>query len=143
WLLDHTILLARCLSAVQRRAEARQQLEALLAREPGFAQAWVDLGESFEQEGHSETALATYDRGLAQAPQFAILHGMRASLLWTIGDREQALAAVERAVALDPAYAWARRAQVLWYLDLDRQADALAAATGCVRDNPSWSTAHE
>lgn len=143
WLLDHTLLLARCLSAVQRRAEARQQLEALLARAPGFAQAWVDLGESFEQESHSETALATYERGLAQVPQFAILHGMRASLLWTIGDQQAALAAVERAVTLDPAYAWARRAQVLWYLDTDRQDEALAAATGCVRDNPSWSTAHE
>ncbi len=143
WLLDHWLLQARCLRAAGRRTEERALLERLLEREPTLGQAWVELGESLEEEGRTEEALAIYERGIAQAPRHAVLHGMRANLLWTLGDRDAALAAADRAATLDSDYGWARRVQVLWRAECGQADAALRAAEACVRDNPSWSHAHE
>jgi len=143
WMLDNWLLLCRAMRAAGLRQKERALLEELIAREPTFAQAFVELGESLEQEGRTQDAMATYTRGLAQAPNDAVLHGMRANLRWELGERDGALRDADRAALLDPAYGWVRRVQVVWRGRTGAHDEALAAAQACVRDNPSWPLSYE
>jgi tetratricopeptide (TPR) repeat protein len=143
WRIDHHLRMARCLRAGNRRADERAALEALLAVDPACAQAYVELGESFDQEGRLPQAVATFERGLARAPGNAILHGMLADALWRLAQRERALSCVSRACELDPSYAWAFEARVLWLGELGRHDDALALTAKMVSDDPHWSVSHD
>ncbi len=143
WRTDHHLLLARCLRACNRRADERAALEALLQIDPACTQAFVEIGESFDQEGRLPQAMATFDRGLAVAPGFAVLHGMLADAAWRLGERDRALLAAQRAADLDPGYAWAFSARIDWLCELGRIGEATALASDLVRDNPLWATAHD
>ncbi|MFK7739631.1 MAG: tetratricopeptide repeat protein, partial [Planctomycetota bacterium] len=143
WLLPHWILLGRCLRSAGQRDEERTLLKKLLEREPTYGQAWVELGESLEQEGRTQEAMQTYQRGIEQSPNNSTLHGMRASLAWSFGDRDGALQSADRAALLSPDYGWVRRAQVIWRAQVGQHAEALAHAESCTRDNPSWRLSYE
>ncbi|MBK8096024.1 MAG: tetratricopeptide repeat protein [Planctomycetes bacterium] len=143
WMHDHWLLHARCLRAAGRRDDERRLLERLLERDPTVGQAYVELGESLEEEGRTQEAMAIFERGIARAPTVAVLHGMRANLLWSFGARAEAIAAADHAATLDPTYGWARRVQVLWRSECGDHQAALAAAQACVRDNPRWAHAHD
>ena len=136
-------MLGRCLRAAGKRQEERDLLEELIAREPSYGQAWVELGESLEQEGRTQEAMATYDRGIENAPSDPTLFGMRASLCWTFGDRDGALQSADRAALLSPDYGWVRRAQVMWRAQIGDLDEALRHAEACVRDNPTWRLSYE
>lgn len=143
WVDDHWLLQALCLRQCNRRADERELLEQLLQRDPGCAQAYVEIGESYEQEGRWAEAIAVLERGLVQAPGYAVLHGMLADARWRLGDRDRALASVARAGELDRGYGWAFQARVLWLCELDRHEEALAVADELVATNPRWGVAHE
>ncbi|HEX6812544.1 MAG TPA: tetratricopeptide repeat protein [Planctomycetota bacterium] len=143
WRTDHHLRLARCLRASNRRADERRALEALLLVDPACAQAFVEIGESFDQEGRLPQAVATFERGLERAPGYATLHGMLADALWRLGQRERALSCAARACELDPSYSWAFEARVSWLAELGRHDDALALTEKMVRDDPHWSVSHD
>ncbi|MBL8752849.1 MAG: tetratricopeptide repeat protein [Planctomycetes bacterium] len=143
WRTDHRMLLAHCLRACNRRNDERTALEDLLRLDPTQAQAFVELGESFDEEGRLPQAVAAFERGLRAAPGYAALHGMLADARWRLGEPDGALAAAARACELDPAYAWAFDARVRWLVELGRNADAVALSTRIVADNPRWATAYD
>ncbi|MFN3240085.1 MAG: C39 family peptidase [Planctomycetota bacterium] len=143
WILSNWILFGRCLRAAGQRQQERDLLQELIDREPSYGQAWVELGESLEQEGRTQEAMATYDRGIENAPSDPTLFGMRASLCWTFGDRDGALQSADRAALLSPDYGWVRRAQVMWRAQIGELDAALRHAEACVRDNPTWRLSYE
>lgn len=143
WLAAHHLRLARCLRTLNRRADERAALQALLQIDPSCGQAHVEIGESLEQEGRLPAALAAFERGLQHSPGHAVLHGMVADAAWRIGDSERALTAVARAFELDPSYAWAADARIRWLGELGRAEEALALAEAQVQANPRWATGHD
>ena len=143
WVDEHWLLQANCLRRCNRRPDERLLLEQLLQKEPACAQAWVELGESWEQEGRTGKARAAFERGLQVAPGSAVLHGCLADLLWRLGERDAALPLVARATELDRGYTWAFHAHIRWLFELDQPDAALAVAEQLVATNPQWGPAHE
>jgi tetratricopeptide (TPR) repeat protein/SAM-dependent methyltransferase len=60
------------------------------------------LGMALSRVGRQQDALASFERAIADAPDFADAHGNRASALMELGRFEEARADYERAVALQP-----------------------------------------
>jgi len=85
------------------------------------------LGMALSRLGRHEDALASFERAIAAAPDFADAHGNRASALMELGRLEEACADYERAVALQPASIgdWLNLGTVLHRLG--RHDDAIAA----------------
>lgn len=143
WQSGHPLRHAKFLRELGRFDEERTVLEALLQRDPGCAQAYVDLGESLDLCGQPQKALQVFERGRQRVPGYPTLHGMLADAAWRLGDRERALQAVARAVELDPDYRWAWFARGEWLASLDRHAEALALAERLVADRPRSEFSHE
>jgi predicted O-linked N-acetylglucosamine transferase (SPINDLY family) len=85
-----------------RPGEALTLLDALLARDPGAADAWVNHGNILSLMGRSAEALASYDRALALAPD-ADTFNNRGHVLEMLMKPAGALASYEAALALQPA----------------------------------------
>ncbi|MCC7065785.1 MAG: tetratricopeptide repeat protein [Planctomycetes bacterium] len=143
WQSGHPLRHAKFLRELGRQDEECAVLEALLQRDPGCAQAYVELGESLEQRGLHQQALQVLERGRQRVPGYSTLHGMLANTAWRLGDRERALAAVARATELDADYRWAWFSRCEWLIELDRHAEALAIAERLVADRPRQALAHE
>lgn len=143
WLSGHALRHAKFLREMGQHEAERSVLTALLARDPGCAQAYVELGESFDVGGQPQQALRAFEQGLRQVPGYAVLHGMRADAAWRLGQREQALQAVARAAELDPDYRWAWSARCDWLIELDRHAEALALVERLVANRPRSDFTHE
>src|SRR5262249_31289737 len=123
--------------------DERTALEQLIERSPACARAYVELGESLEQEGQHARARAVFERGLRAVPGDAVLHGMLAASCWELGERDAALSAIERAWLLDTSYAFALESRIRWLADLGRGAEAVAFAQQAAATAPRWPHAHE
>lgn len=122
--------LAEALAAHRRGdlATARRLYEALLADQPGHADALHLLAVLDGQEGQVDAALAGFDRALAVAPGLAAAWSNRSALLRDAGRLAEALASAERALALQPDDARALNNRAAALLDLGRAGDALPSA---------------
>src|SRR5262245_1733282 len=98
-----------------------------LASEAAQPRAQNLLGMALSRTGRHEDALASFERAIAVAPDFADAHGNRASALMELGRLEEACADYERAVALQPGSIgdWLNLGTVLHRLG--RHDDAIAA----------------
>jgi len=102
--------------------EARQELRALLGRQPDFGAALVVLTESVRDAADwraAEEALKRFqDRGSIH------FHLATANQQRFVGEREKAVAALRRAVAIDPKAVEARAQLAGVYAELGRRAEA-------------------
>jgi Tfp pilus assembly protein PilF len=99
WRLAHTLL------AQDRADEARAELEEVVAAEPGFAWAWLDLARISERLGELpgavDEARAAADAA-AGHPQAGYFHAQLARLAGRAGDEATRAAAARRAAQLAP-----------------------------------------
>ena len=82
--------------------EARQRLEAFVARMPDSAEAHNDLAVVRQMEGDLTGALEAIERAVALSPGKAVLHRNRAAIYLAAGALVDALRAVEAAMTLQP-----------------------------------------
>jgi tetratricopeptide (TPR) repeat protein len=87
--------------------QAQTVLGGLLARFPGHAGGWEDLGRTLYEAGKLEAALVCFSRAAKGAPSFPLAM-RRGAILRTLGRLLEAIEAFQEAVALktDAAAAW-------------------------------------
>lgn len=99
---DETIAFAKSLSAVSRGAEAEVQLEDALRRAPDSAALHDAVGALLAQSGHTEEALAHFQRAAAIEPGLPGTQYLLGAALLSLGHAEEAIAPLGLAVAAMP-----------------------------------------
>jgi predicted O-linked N-acetylglucosamine transferase (SPINDLY family) len=87
-----------------RLAEAVEALKQAIALNPGFAEAYGNLGDVYWRMERREDACICFRKVTECLPDFPRGHYRRGSALAQTGNRDEALASLERAVALAPSY---------------------------------------
>jgi thioredoxin-like negative regulator of GroEL len=112
--------IGRILAEQDKPAEAVASLEAMIASDPEDVALKASYGWfSFRERCEPSSGLAAVDAGLAQAPDDAELHYLRAELSSLLGRNDEALAAIRKAHELEPLSAYYRR-QVLRFEAVSR-----------------------
>ena len=92
------------LSRLRRPAEAEASLEVATSLRDGPEDLWIELGNSREELGDNEGALAAFDRAVRAAPYYAHTHWQRGNLLLRMGRYEEAFADLRQAAASNRKY---------------------------------------
>ncbi|HWA12998.1 MAG TPA: tetratricopeptide repeat protein [Burkholderiales bacterium] len=132
---------AAVLLRLGRAAQARELLEAAVARQPAVSQLWFNLGAVLESLAEWQAALAAYDRVLALPGVPLPARMNRGYVLTRLGRLEEALENNRQLAAIAPASADAHfnLAEVL--LALRRPDEALPACEQALRLAPAHSRA--
>lgn len=104
-----------CAVLIERgEAGLRPALADLLARFPGFATGWVEVGRALERAGQFDAALAAFGQA-AKTTNSAVLETQRAALLHHLGRYDDSIAALHKAFAIEPDFvpAWFKLGLVL------------------------------
>lgn len=105
--VDALNLAAACSLALQQPAEAERYWRLALAREPGHAASWNNLGILYQQHGRAPDAESAYRRAIALAPDYVDAHYNLGLLLQGHGNLEAAAACQRQVLALRPGHAGA------------------------------------
>jgi hypothetical protein len=103
--------LANVLREQGRGREAMLYCRMALARDPGFAEAWYNLGDLAEAAGDPALARRSLQRALQCDAGFADAAFNLARLNYAAGAYDDAAAQWQRYLELDPNSAWARKAR--------------------------------
>ncbi len=96
YLLKGNILLAQ-----DSHADAAQAFAAAIAIDPGYASAYMNLGQAMRRAGNLDAALAAWNQYVLLSPQSMDGWIQLAAAASALGDTQQAQSYLERAVALD------------------------------------------
>lgn len=96
------LLLATCLAKLDRRAEAKQQLDAVLKDNPSSVQALVNLANILVEEGKGADVMAVCQHALAIDEQNPQAHTLIGQVHMEAGEFDQALSHVRRAAEIQP-----------------------------------------
>ena len=92
---------ATVLNRLHRPAEARASLETATSLRSQHATLWLELGDTREELGDPEGALAAFDQAVRYAPHYGETHWQRGNLLLRMGRYDEAFADLRRAVTSD------------------------------------------
>jgi tetratricopeptide (TPR) repeat protein len=84
------------------RVEAIDIYQRILAADPSFAAAWINLGVALRAEGQIAASVACLRRGVALQPEDAAARSNLGNALRAAGRLDEAAAAHEAAIALEP-----------------------------------------
>lgn len=129
---------ALVLNRLGRPAEAEVSLKVATSLRDGPEDLWIELGNTREELGDREGALAAFDRAVRSAPYYAHTHWQRGNLLLRMGRYDEAFADLREAAARNKKYfpnlldlAWGLTGQVTSaeaLLQITNDADRLAFA---------------
>jgi Flp pilus assembly protein TadD len=109
---------------LQRFAEARRVLKAVLERDPDNARAWYNLGLLDRAAGQDEAALADFQRAAKLAPNDPDTWYFLGATFSQLHREQDAIAALKQALALDAFHASAEFALARAYQRLDETEQA-------------------
>ena len=89
----------------QQPEEAAQSLETALALRYRDDYLWIELGNTREELGDTQAALAALDQAVRWAPHYAHPHWQRGNLLLRMGRASEAFNELRTAAAANPRYA--------------------------------------
>lgn len=99
--------LGNCYYALRRREAASEQFAAATARDPGYAEAWNNLGIVRGELGDRAGAIAALHRALELVPHYADAHYNVAEALAVVGDLDGARRHWRAYLTFDPNSRWA------------------------------------
>lgn len=115
---------ASCLAMLGQSVEAEERLRKLIQDHPGYALAWLNLGNAVRDQGRQREALDLYSHATELEPALADAHGSIGKALHTLARFEEAEAAYRRCVALQPESEAGYRNLASLLIDCGRFADA-------------------
>jgi tetratricopeptide (TPR) repeat protein len=128
-LVDAVALDARFAEAEALEETAPRIAEALyrsiLADDPTYAHAYLNLGFMLCESGEFDAAASLYEKGLRFCPDDPLMHFNLAVALEGVADVDGALASYEEALRLQPDLLDAHRNAALLYADSGRQQMAI------------------
>ena len=89
---------------LQAEAEAEASLEIATSLRDGSEDLWIELGNTREELGDRQGALAAFDRAVRSAPYYAHTHWQRGNLLLRMGRYDEAFADLRQAAARNREY---------------------------------------
>lgn len=95
---------ALVLNHLKMPAEASKSLEQSVTLRPRDDRLWLELGQTREELGDTEGALAAMDQAVSRAPFYAHTHWQRGNLLLRMGRPLEAFAELRSAASANPAY---------------------------------------
>ena len=95
---------ATILNRLQMPAEAAQSLESALSLRYRDDYLWIELGNTREELGDANGALAALDQAVQWAPYYAHTQWQRGNLLLRMGRSNDAFAELRKAAAANPHY---------------------------------------
>ncbi|GAB5517771.1 MAG: hypothetical protein RhofKO_00220 [Rhodothermales bacterium] len=122
-----------------RYAEAREQLEEAVAKNPSVAAWWMVLGDVAFQQERFEDALGFYSRSVAVEPTPQAWHGA-ANAHWELDQVDDARIACEQAIVADSTYAPAHSSLADVLEEQGELEPALTYASDALRLEPSNAT---
>lgn len=96
---------ASILNRLQKPDDAAKSLERATALRYRDDSLWIDLGNTLEEAGDTQAALAALDQAVRWAPHYAHTHWQRGNLLLRMGHANDAFAELRTASAANPRYA--------------------------------------
>ncbi|MEI2775144.1 MAG: tetratricopeptide repeat protein [Tetrasphaera sp.] len=108
---------SQLLSALDRPAEAEQDLLLVIALDPHYPEYHFDLAALLRRQGRAAEALAAYDMCICCGPPFAEAFYNRADTLLELGRVAEAVADLDYVLDLDPGFLPARLARATVALD--------------------------
>ena len=95
---------ATILNRLQRPAEAAQSLETAATLRFRDDYLWIELGNTREELGDTDGALAAMDQAVRWAPHYAHTHWQRGNLLLRMRRPDEAFNELRQAATANPAY---------------------------------------
>jgi len=95
---------ATVLNRLQRPAEAAQSLESALSLRYRDDYLWIELGNTREELGDANGALAALDQAVRWAPYYAHTHWQRGNLLLRMGKTNDAFVDLRSAASANQSY---------------------------------------
>jgi len=96
---------ATLLNRFQMPAEAARALETAASLRYRDDYLWIDLGNTREELGDTDGALAALDQAVRWAPYYAHTHWQRGNVLLRMGRSSDAFAELRKAADVNPAFA--------------------------------------
>lgn len=96
---------AAIFNRLQNPADAAKSLETALALRYRDDYLWIELGNTREELGDTQGALAAMDQAVRWAPHYAHTHWQRGNLLLRMGRANEAFNELRLAAAANPRYA--------------------------------------
>lgn len=96
---------AAIFTRLQNPADAAKSLETALALRYRDDYLWIELGNTREELGDTQDALAAMDQAVRWAPHYAHTHWQRGNLLLRMGRANEAFDELRLAAAANPRYA--------------------------------------
>jgi tetratricopeptide (TPR) repeat protein len=123
-----------------RLAPAAALYRQVLALQPDFAEAHVNLGSVLQAQGAADQAIAHFRRAIALMPDFAPAHYNLGNALALAG--RDPMPAYRAAIAVQPDYAEAHYNLALALEKAARPQEAAAAYRAAVKARPDFAEAH-
>lgn len=130
------------LVALGRMGEARDCLEAVVARDARQADAWLNLGVARAALGDAAEALVAFDTVLKLSPRSAESHYNRGTALLSLRRYAEALPAFDKALALAPDHVKALSNKGRALQQLGRHKEAAAGFEAAIAREPKFADAH-
>ncbi len=122
-------------------AQAVQQIDAALKRNPDNVFALSNRGNALKELKRLDEALASYDRALKLQPDYADGHYNRGNTLKELERFADALASYDRAITLRPDFAEAHSNRGIILHALKRFSDALSSYDRAIALRPNYAEA--
>jgi tetratricopeptide (TPR) repeat protein len=87
-----------------RPEEALEDLNAVIAADPGYPDYYIDRGNLLHRLGRLDAAIADYETAMRVGPPFPEPYYNRAEIRFSIGDHRGALDDLDHALELDPEF---------------------------------------
>jgi predicted O-linked N-acetylglucosamine transferase (SPINDLY family) len=110
--------------------------------EPGYAEAYCNLGVALQHLGRNQEAISSYSKAIQLQPGYANAHFSLGSALKNVGRHVEAVTSYTRAIKLKPDYAEAHNNLGNALKFLGRNEEASASFTRAIQLNPNNAEAH-
>ncbi|MFJ2029657.1 tetratricopeptide repeat protein [Streptosporangium sp. NPDC087985] len=87
-----------------RPEDALEDLDAVIAADPGYPDYYIDRGNLLHRLGRRDAAIADYETAMRVGPPFPEPYYNRAEILFSAGDHQGALVDLDHALELDPGF---------------------------------------
>lgn len=87
-----------------RPEDALEDLDAVIAADPGYPDYYIDRGNLLHRLGRPEAAISDYETAMRAGPPFPEPYYNRAEIRFATGDHRGALADLNHALELDPEF---------------------------------------
>ena len=128
-------------------AVRRDPSHAFYNLQAGYVYGWLaasgnESGRRTDNGTALDTAITYYETGVAREPAYSLNHANLASLYWSRGDSQRAIAEMIQATQLAPTEATYPLNLGIFYEQLGREQEAMAAYSTMLSLRPAWANAY-